>query len=159
MTATPPRPWLTPGAHARLAAELADLRRAPGPGDGSGEQDRFVLDQHRQARLRELQYLLRNAVVGEDPPDDGVAEPGMVLTVRYDDGGTETFLLGTRDENGQDDLDVYSPESPLGRALHGAEPGEQREYEVPNGSIVRVTLVDARPYGHHRTVHNGQSGH
>ena len=51
----------------------------------------------RQARIRQIQDLLTNAVVGEDPPDDGIAEPGMVLTVRYDDTGEiETFLLGVR---------------------------------------------------------------
>ena len=39
--------------------------------------------------------MLVDAVVGEDPPNDGVAEPGMVVTVRF--GGSdevETFLLG-----------------------------------------------------------------
>ena len=46
----------------------------------------------RQARIRQIQDLLTNVVVGEDPPDDGIAEPGMVLTVRYDDTGEiETF--------------------------------------------------------------------
>ena len=46
----------------------------------------------RQERIRQIQDLLANAVVDKTPPDDGVAEPGMVLTARYDDtGDTETF--------------------------------------------------------------------
>ncbi|MBB4684479.1 GreA/GreB family elongation factor [Amycolatopsis jiangsuensis] len=150
MTTTPSRPWLTPDAHARLAAELAALQQTPGPDGDSGEPDRLVHDQHRRARIRELQSLLRDAVVGQAPPDDGVAEPGMVLTVRYDDGATETFLLGTRDDNSPDGLDVYSPDSPLGHALSGAKPGEHREYQVPSGALVRVTLTGAHPYGYHR---------
>ncbi|WP_037366720.1 GreA/GreB family elongation factor [Amycolatopsis orientalis] len=145
MSTTSSRPWLTPDAHARLAAELAALQREP---DLDGD-DQFERRQHRQARIRQLRDLLRNAVVGEDPPDDGIAEPGMVLTVRYDDGGVETFLLAARDEEGGG-LEVYSPDSPLGRALHGAKPGEQREYEVPSGALVRVTLVEAHPYGRYR---------
>ena len=147
MTETSARPWLTADAHARLTAELADLQREPD--DGASEQDRLDRRQHRQARIRQLQNLLRNAVIGEDPPDDGVAEPGMVLTVRYDDGDTETFLLGSRDETGE--LEVCSPDSPLGQALAGAKPGEKREYEVPSGAVVRVTLVEAHPYGRYRS--------
>lgn len=150
MSTTSSRPWLTADAHARLAAELADLQREPELGEAAGEHDRLDRRQHRQARIRQLKDLLQNAVVGEDPPDDGIAEPGMVLTVRYDGGGVETFLLAARDEVGTD-LEVYSPDSPLGRALDGAKPGEQREYEVPSGAVVRVTLVEAYPYGRYQS--------
>ncbi len=140
------RTWLTPEAHERLRAELTALR-APAADDTAAETAH-----RRAARVRELQELLANAVVGEDPPDDGVAEPGMVLTVRYDDTGEEeTFLLGLRDAEAAD-VEVYSPRSPLGTAVTGARPGEQRSYRVPNGATVRVTLVDAVPYGHHRTA-------
>jgi transcription elongation factor GreA len=141
------RPWLTPHAHRGLIQERADLVRAENA-SGSDDPDGLVQKRHRQARIRQIEDILREAVVGEDPPDDGIAEPGMVLTVQYDDTGTaETFLLGSRDETHQDDLEVYSPDSPLGRALAGAEPGEQRTYRIPNGTEVRVTLIDAEPYG------------
>ncbi|MDA3626487.1 GreA/GreB family elongation factor [Saccharopolyspora oryzae] len=147
MTTAQPR-WLTREAHDRLRAELDDLlaRRAEGSGD---EADPLTEEGQRRARIREIQELLRNAVVGETPPDDGVAEPGMVLTVRFDDGETETFLLGARD-GADDDLDVYSPESPLGAALTGARQGETRTYDVPNGGTAEVTLVRAVPHGQHR---------
>ncbi len=145
-------PWLTKEAHARLVRELATLRR-PGTDDLYGD-DEIAHKTHRQARIRQIEDMLRGAVVGQDPPDDGIAEPGMVLTVRYDDGDTETFLLGTRDEAGHGELEVYSPDSPLGRALHGAKPGDRREYHVPSGGAVHVTLLDAKPYGRHReTAH------
>ena len=103
----------------------------------------------RQARIRQIQDLLTNAVVGEDPPDDGVAEPGMVLTVRYDDTGEiETFLLGVRGVEDAD-IDVYSMQSPLGSAIVGARPGEQRTYSIPSGANLPVTLLKAVPYGMH----------
>src|SRR5690349_7403610 len=90
-----------------------------------------------------------NAVVGVDPPDDGIAEPGMVLTIRYDDTGeTETFLLSVRGaENGG--IDVYSNQSPLGAAIEGARPGDSRTYTLPNGAALTVTLLKAVPYGIH----------
>ena len=103
----------------------------------------------RQARIHQIQELLGNAVVGEDPPDDGVAEPGMVLTVRYDDTGEiETFLLGVRGAEDAD-IDVYSMQSPLGSAIAGARPGEQRTYSIPSGANLSMTLLKAVPYGMH----------
>jgi transcription elongation GreA/GreB family factor len=149
------RVWLTPEAHARLQAELAELASAGAFSDAGGadQDDHAATRLHRQARIREIQDLLITAVVGQDPPDDGIAEPGMVLTVRYDDTSeTETFLLGVRAaEHG--DMEVYSPDSPLGAALTGARQGERRSYRVPSGATVRVTLLEAVPYGNatHRT--------
>jgi transcription elongation GreA/GreB family factor len=143
----PQRVWMTRQAHDRLEAELAELAepRADADTDDWGER------QARQARIHQIHELLTNAVVGEDPPDDGVAEPGMVLTVRYDDTGeTETFLLGVRDDD-QSGMEVYSTQSPLGKAISGARPGEQCSYQVPSGVTVSVTLLNAVPHGLHQT--------
>ncbi|WP_409426747.1 GreA/GreB family elongation factor [Mycobacterium sp. SMC-11] len=140
--------WMTQQTKDRLLAELAELSA---PQDVSGGED--ISDQQaRQARIHQIHDLLAVAVVGQDPPDDGVAEPGMVLTVRYSDGDTETFLLGVRDDD-QSGLEVYSPQSPLGMAITGARPGEERSYQVPSGANVTVTLLDAVPYGLHQTQH------
>lgn len=142
------RVWLTPEAHERLQAELTSLL-TPHP-DGTAGQTADT------ARIHHLQRLLTNAVVGQDPPNDGVAEPGMVLTIRYDDtADEETFLLGLRAAEHPDSttLEVYSPTSPLGTALTGARPGDQRSYQVPNGTTVHVTLLHAVPYGQHRAQH------
>jgi transcription elongation factor GreA len=143
--------WMTLEAHARLKAELAALRSRPSvevPDDFMDYDDNLVAKYAaRQARIRQIEDLLANAVVGEDPPDDGVAEPGMVLTVRYDDTGeTETFLLGVRGAEDAD-IDVYSMQSPLGGAIAGARLGEQRTYSIPSGSNLPVTLLKAVPYG------------
>ncbi len=73
----------------------------------------------------------------------------MVLTVRYDDTGEiETFLLGVRGAEVAG-IDVYSMQSPLGRTITGARPGEQRTYSVPSGADVAVTLLKAVPYEMH----------
>ena len=49
-----------------------------------------------EARIRQLTQLLENAKVGETPADDGVVEPGMLVTVEMF-GDEETFLLGNRE--------------------------------------------------------------
>ena len=140
------RAWMTRETRERLEAELAELSEFRADDESSELEER----QARQGRIRQLHDLLANAVVGEDPPDDGVAEPGMVVTVRYDDSGeTETFLLGTRGGD-EGDLEVYSLQSPLGTAITGARRGEQRSYRVPSGATVSVTLLDALPYGVHQ---------
>jgi len=148
---TAQRIWLTPQAHDRLRDELSTLRTLIATEAVDYSQENSVTVQRaRQTRIQQIHDLLFNAVVGEDPPDDGVAEPGMVLTVRFDQtGDTETFLLGARGAE-YGDLEVYSMNSPLGAALLGARPGEQREYAVPSAESLPVTLLKAVPYGLHR---------
>lgn len=137
---TAQRVWISKRAYDRLQSELAALR---GTRPGREEAD------DRQLRIHQIRDLLTDVTVGQDPPDDGIAEPGMVLTVRFDDtDAVETFLLGVRSaEHG--DLEVYSNQAPLGAALEGALPGERRTYRLPNGTAVTVTLLNAVPYGMH----------
>lgn len=93
---------------------------------------------------------MNNAKVGEAPTQSGVALPGSVVKVYYDgdESDNETFLIATREEGlrGDSTLEIYSPNSPLGGALIDAKVGETREYTLPNGSTMKVTLVSAEPY-------------
>jgi transcription elongation factor GreA len=153
--------WLTQEAYDRLKQELDDLianrpviaaeinaRREEGDLRENGGYQAAREEQGRQeARIRQLQELLHTARVGQAPDEEGVAAPGMVLTVRYEnEDETETFLLATREEGAHGDLEVYSPSSPLGEALLGAKEGETREYNLPNGGSMKVTLVRAEPF-------------
>ncbi len=144
MTVDTQRVWLTEQTYERVRVELARLlaERATGSHRARGGPEQ------RELRIRQLHELIRYAAVGYVPPDDGVAEPGMVLTVRHEAAAlTETFLLAEREEVTQDDdLPICSPHSPLGRALSGAGQGERREYQIPGGETVVVTLLTAVPY-------------
>jgi transcription elongation GreA/GreB family factor len=145
------RVWISPQAHERLQRELSTLRRlaAAGALDSDSDENTIAVQRGWQARIQQIHGLLINAVVGDDPPDDGIAEPGMVVTIRYDDtGDTETFLLGVRGAE-YADMEVYSIESPLGAAIVGARPGERRTYQLPSGTPLAVTLLQAVPYGIH----------
>ena len=153
--------WLTQEAYDRLKAELDDLvanrpalaaeinaRREEGDLKENGGYHAARDEQAKQeGRIRQLQELLRTAKVGVRPADDGIVELGMVVTIAYDgDGDTETFLLGSREEGTHGDLPVYSPQSPLGKAIVGASRGEAREHELPNGHHQKVTIVEAKPF-------------
>jgi transcription elongation factor GreA len=156
--------WLTQEAYDRLKAELeymssvgrhelaARIEAARDEGDlrENGGYHAAKEEQGKQeARIRQLSQLLDTARVGEPPPDDGVVEPGMKVTVRFSDGDESTFVLGSREVAGVDhsvDLDVYSPQSPLGGAVNGKRVGDMAEYTVPNGDRVSVAILGATPY-------------
>jgi transcription elongation factor GreA len=148
---TKARVWISLQAHERLERELATLRFLFSAGMADGDTDANVHAVRRawEIRIQQIHDLLINAVVGEDPPDDGVAEPGMVVTIRYDaTGDTDTFLLGVQGAE-YADMAVYSVESPMGAAIAGARPGERRTYRLADGGAVAVTLLKAVPYGLH----------
>jgi transcription elongation factor GreA len=159
--------WLTQEAYDRIRAELDHLMgparieiakrieaaRTEGDLSENGGYHAAKDEQgHQEARIRQLQALLQRARVGETPPDDGVVEPGMIVEVRFDgddEDETETFLLGSRELVALDesvDIEVYSPQSPLGEAISGKRPGDSATYETPNGTAVGVKIIDAKPY-------------
>jgi transcription elongation factor GreA len=155
--------WLTQAKFDELQAELEELR---GPGraavvqkvsDARDEGDLKENGGYHAAReelgkldgrIAQLEDMLKRAQVGETPPDDGVVEPGMVVTYRFaGDDEEEKFLLGAREMKGDDDdLEVYSPQSPLGEAINGKKRGDKVSYVAPNGKTLKVEIVDAVPY-------------
>ncbi len=155
--------WLTQDAFDKLQAELEHLRgpirdeivariaaaRDEGDLKENGGYHAAREEQGKaEARIRQLEDMLRKAQVGEQATDDGTVGPGMEVTIRFvGDTDVETFLLGAREMKSADsDLEVYSPQSPLGSALVGRSKGEEVDFEAPNGKILKVEIVDAVPY-------------
>jgi transcription elongation factor GreA len=155
--------WLTQEAYDKLKAELEDLKgpkrqeiieriaaaRDEGDLKENGGYHAAKDEQGKQeARIRQLEDMLRRAEVGETPPDDGVVEPGMVVEIRYEgDTETEKFLLGARENLDEgDELAVYSPQTALGAAINGKSKGDSVTYTAPNGKEFTVEIVDAEPY-------------
>ena len=151
--------WLTQEAHDRLKAELDHLSgparaeisqrigaaRAEGDLKENGGYHAAKEEQGKmEARIRQLTQLLETAVIGETPADDGVVEPGMVVTVDMF-GDEETFLLGSR-EITDDSMHVFSEKSPIGAAVNGAKVGDVVSYEAPNGKSVEVKVLATTPY-------------
>src|SRR5476651_2562845 len=98
---------------------------------------------HNESRIRQLEQILRNAVVGEDAPGDVVA-PGTIVEILMEgDDAPTTYLVGSIEER-HDTFDVLSTSSPLGQALLGRAPGETVSYEGPRRNF-QVEIVSVRP--------------
>jgi transcription elongation factor GreA len=154
--------WLTQEAFDKLQAELEHLRgpvrneviakisaaRDEGDLKENGGYHAAREEQGKiEGRIRQLEDMLRRAEVGETPADDGVVEPGMKVTTRFvGDDEVEEFLLGAREIETPENLQVYSPQSPLGSAIMGKKKGDEVDFEAPNGKVLRVEIVDAVPY-------------
>ena len=155
--------WLTQEAHDKLTSELEHLKgparqdiiarisaaRDEGDLKENGGYHAAREEQGKlEGRIRQLEDMLRRAEVAETPPDDGVGEPGMIVTYKFvgeDDDEAETFLLGAR-EIEPEGLTVYSPGSPLGSAINGRSKGDTVSYLAPNGKELQVVILDAVPF-------------
>ena len=151
--------WLTQESYDRLKAELAELEgparvdiakkieaaREEGDLKENGGYHAAREEQGKmEARIRQLEQLLDTAIIGETPPDDGIVEPGMVVTVEMF-GDEETFLLGSR-EISDDSIQVFSEKSPIGAAVNGHSVGETVTYATPSGKDVQVKILKTKPY-------------
>jgi transcription elongation factor GreA len=87
---------------------------------------------------------LEGATVGHAPADNGIVEPGMVVTVELL-GDTLSFLLGNREIAGDSELPVYSEKSPLGKAILDLKAGDATSYRDPKGNEIKVKVLDAKP--------------
>ena len=154
--------WLTKEAHERLVTSLetmkgatradivAKIEAARDEGDlkENGGYHAAKEEQGKlEARIRQLTQLLRDVRVGTTPGGD-VVEEGCVVRVDYGDGDVERFLFANRenatDEGGRiGDLDVYSPESPIGQAIAGHRAGDE---VVFGPRSMKVTIVSVEPY-------------
>lgn len=162
MTTPSTSTWLSSEAHKRLEATLAELTgpvredivrkieaaRAEGDLKENGGYHAAKEEQGKlEARIRTLSALLRDAHVGHVPSGD-VVEQGCLVSLDYGDGDVETFLFASR-ENATDDggkigdLDVYSPESPIGQAMAGRKVGDQVTFGPRS---ITVTITAITPY-------------
>ncbi len=154
------RPHLSPDAHRRLEEELAHrsgpgrkqisawLEQAREHGDirENADYDAAKNEQgHNEARVRQIEAMLKEAIVVEMAQSD-VVVPGTLVEIRIEgDEETTTYLVGSIEER-HETYDVVSMSSPLGRALLGRAPGDTVRYEGPRREL-SVELVAVRPLG------------
>ena len=149
---------LSQDAHDRLREELDErsgprrkeisawIERAREHGDirENADYDAAKNEQgHNEARIRQLDEIMRTAVVVEGPRGD-VVEAGTVVEIKVEgDDDTTRYLVGSIEER-HDELDVLSTSSPLGQALLGHAPGDVVSYEGPRRTFA-VEIVSVRP--------------
>ncbi|HTJ75995.1 MAG TPA: transcription elongation factor GreA [Acidimicrobiales bacterium] len=117
------------------ARELGDLKENADYHAARDDQGRM------EARIRQLQSLIENAVIvdGKEPSD--VVGTGSVVALRYEgDEEADRYLVGSIEER-RADVSVVSPNSPLGQALLGHRKGDAVEYQAPGGNL-KVEIVD-----------------
>ena len=153
--------WLTQETSDRLEAELED-RRGPRRAEIveriSAARDEGDLKENggyhaakdeqgtNEARIRQLEELLKDATT-EPSADDQTVTAGKLVTYRFAGDDEESFLLGAREiADDRDDVEVYSPQSPLGAALDGHKVGETVDFEQPNGNVAKIEIVSAVPF-------------
>ena len=157
--------WLTQEAYDAASAELellkgegratvtAKIARARDEGDlkeNGGYHAAREEQGQMEARILQLEHMLRRAMVGEALATDEAA-PGQQITVAYfgDEDDTDTFLLGSREVMGLDDsvdINVFSPQSPLGAAVLGKKVGESSSYVAPNGKTIDITIAKVEAF-------------
>jgi transcription elongation factor GreA len=150
---------LSPQAHERLVDEL-NLRTGPrrreisewierarehGDIRENADYDAAKTEQgHNEARVRQLEAILKSAVVVQSAATDTVVAGTLVEVMMEGDDEKSTYLVGSIEEKGRG-YDVISPGSPLGRALLGHAPGEKVIYEAPGGRFVVEILAVRAP--------------
>lgn len=157
--------WLTQDAYDRLRGEYEELsttRRAEVVKKIAAAREEGDLKENGgyhaareeqgklEARIKQLRHLLESAQVGEPPAADGTVQVGHAVNVTFVggalDGETERFLLGSREQAGDHDIDVYSPQSPLGGAVLGQPVGSEVAYTLPNGKAMTVKVDGSEPF-------------
>jgi transcription elongation factor GreA len=148
--------WLSQEAYDRLSAELdelinegrerisAEIEVARQHGDLRENAEYHAAKDEQgkmEARIRQLQALLREARIGEPEHTDEV-RPGLVVALDVD-GDDETYLLGSREDE-HEELEILSASSPMGSAITGAKVGDTVSFETPAGTTLEVTVKDIR---------------
>ena len=160
MSETHEATWLTQEAYDRLASELeylltvarqdiakkiqeareeGDLKENGGYHAAKEEQGKI------EARAARLESILANAVVGEARESHGVVEQGTVIKLTMN-GSEMEFLLGSAEIAEGSDIEVYSPDSPIGQAIMGAKIGDTVSFFAPNGKEREIKILDVKNF-------------
>lgn len=93
---------------------------------------------HIEARIREIESMMKRIVVVDGSQDTGRVRVGCVVTVRNADNGkvVEYSIVGPTEANAG--AGKISSVSPVGKALLGKMPGDEVEVSVPAGTMKLV---------------------
>ena len=160
MTDAPEGTWLTQEAYDRLAAELSQLinfgrkeiakkiseARDEGDLKENGGYHAAREEQGKiEMRINRLEQILATAIVDDERVSNGTVEAGTIVTLTLN-GNEQRFLLGSPEISEGIEIDVFSPESPLGLAIHGLSVGDETSYAAPNGKVFAVKIVNVETF-------------
>lgn len=134
--------WRT-GKYRLELAEMIEKAREHGDLKENGEYHAAKDTQGlSEARVRELEDLVKNAKIVESASGDEVAI-GTIVEIRMEgDDETTTYLVGSIEEQ-HDEFDLLTTTSPLGQAVIGAKPGDKVKFEGPKATF-EVEIISVR---------------
>lgn len=144
--------YLTGEGRAEISARIAAAREEGDLRENGGYHAAREEQGKQEVRIVQLQDMLRRAEVGEPRASSDTAVPGTKVTIAFDGDSddTDTFLLGSREVLGLDDaadeINVYSPQSPLGAAILNRKVGDSVSYQTPNGKSITVQIIEVAPF-------------
>ena len=138
--------YLSEEGRPAIAAKIAAAREEGDLSENGGYHAAREEQGQMEARIRVLKHMLENASIGEPQGSADEVNPGTMVTIAFDGDvdDTEEFLLGSREMLALDDsveVQVYSPQSPLGAAVLGAKVGDEVSYAAPNGRPIMVKVL------------------
>ena len=125
------------------AREEGDLKENGGYHAAKEEQGKM------ESRINRLEEILANAEIGVADASDGIVKQGLWIKCKLNGRDTE-FYLGSHEifegteyevQIEEGDLDVYSPDSPIGQQVLGKKVGDKVSYSAPNGKEISVEIV------------------
>ncbi|MFN8015475.1 MAG: transcription elongation factor GreA [Acidimicrobiia bacterium] len=132
------------GKHRLELAEMIEKAREHGDLKENGEYHAAKDAQGlSEARVRELEHIIKNASIVEGPSGDVVAIGTIVEISMEGDEETTTYFVGSIEEK-HDEYDMLTTSSPLGQVLMGAKAGDKVSYEGPRATF-EVTIHSVRP--------------
>lgn len=96
-----------------------------------------------EARIRQLEHMIHNAVIRETPLSQDEAVPGTIVSVR-DGDDVDEYLLTNSPEEKIPGIRTVTTSSPMGAAMIGKRVGEKVDVEAPAGKF-QVEIVAVRP--------------
>jgi transcription elongation factor GreA len=120
------------------ARELGDLKENADYDAAKNEQGL------NEARIRQLEQMLRDVVVVEGADADEVSPGTVVSLIIEGDEEPQDYLIGSIEER-NDRFEVLSTSSALGQAVIGKAAGDEAAYETPRGKTLKVKVVAIRP--------------
>ncbi len=94
-----------------------------------------------EARVAELEYMLKEAQVVSYDKSSGVVQMGSVVKVKWNGSEMDFQIVGSNEAN-PDEFKI-SNESPMGKAFMGHKKGEKVEVDTPGGRM-KYTILDIK---------------
>ncbi len=155
---TPSRYLLTARGIERLRRRISDARdayqavcasnsEAREAGDSSVWHDNFAFEENQRQmhqlgrRVRDLEGILARIETVELPRAPGRASVGTRVRYRFEDEVVDRTVVLAGWDDGDPAAQRLSYNSPLGAALHGAMPGEEREAALAGRARTLVVLT------------------